>query len=386
MESRLKRLLHRKDNKAASGSYAADESRGEVSTVPYNDTRTGVPPVEGPFPIKSQRNSTSSPRTGQQQESTYPLEDPTVTPSTKTSRDSRDARTPTIRKIDDATPGYSTQTLSAPQDEVDEDIGEPSPQSISFAQRSAKSTGKYPDKPLPPRPGTNVRERDLEQPTPDSTTFTQPGSSESMSPPFAVSANPRSAALDGPSDVDTVLSRSKFNSEDTDITEHMAPAVTHETVHKQIHHIREEVTTREIHNHDVYHRVLPVKYTEVLPARHFITVEGSGLVEVNEEDVELLKHEQLKAETRALVSAAENAPAEEQKRFVGKGFRGSQELPELAQKSTAPEGFERTEQTWVHQPELAAGGTNADRSLQRKLGDLSLHDDKNEKNSTKDKI
>jgi hypothetical protein len=47
-------------------------------------------------------------------------------------------------------------------------------------------------------------------------------------------------------------------------------AVVHETVFPEIHHIRHEDITREIHNHHVYNRTLPIVDVQVLPARHFV--------------------------------------------------------------------------------------------------------------------
>lgn len=62
-------------------------------------------------------------------------------------------------------------------------------------------------------------------------------------------------------------------------------AVVHETVHRDIHHVREERITRDIHNYDVYHRMLPIVDVEVLPPRHFLPVEGGGLVEISASEV-----------------------------------------------------------------------------------------------------
>lgn len=45
--------------------------------------------------------------------------------------------------------------------------------------------------------------------------------------------------------------------------------MTHEHVKPEEHHINTKEYTREIHNHDVYNRILPIRDTEVLPARHY---------------------------------------------------------------------------------------------------------------------
>jgi len=44
----------------------------------------------------------------------------------------------------------------------------------------------------------------------------------------------------------------------------------HETVNPIVHHEVQEVITREVHTHDVFHRVQPVIDVEVLPTKHFV--------------------------------------------------------------------------------------------------------------------
>ncbi|KAF3067247.1 hypothetical protein GL218_08460 [Daldinia childiae] len=72
---------------------------------------------------------------------------------------------------------------------------------------------------------------------------------------------------------------------DTDETITYAPAVTHEIIQPQVHEILEEQIYREIHNHDVYHRIQPVYEVEILPARHFVPGPNGGLVEVPEDSI-----------------------------------------------------------------------------------------------------
>ena len=121
-------------------------------------------------------------------------------------------------------------------------------------------------------------------------------------PPAPVFSND----VSGAQDAQEVVNRAKSNTYDTRVIEKFAPgmsirdytafvqaitnqlpssAVVHETVHKDIHHIREERITRDIHNHDVYHRILPIVDVEVLPPRHFLPVEGGGLVEISASEV-----------------------------------------------------------------------------------------------------
>jgi len=57
----------------------------------------------------------------------------------------------------------------------------------------------------------------------------------------------------------------------------MAPkAVVHETVYPKVHHVREEIYTREIHDEHIYDRILPIIDVQVLPAKHFAPMGPNG--------------------------------------------------------------------------------------------------------------
>ena len=77
---------------------------------------------------------------------------------------------------------------------------------------------------------------------------------------------------------------SPSRSEDTTLYKRWAPAVTHETIIRNVHEIWEEQITREIHNYQVHYREQPIFDFEILPARHFIPV-GDGFVEVSEDQL-----------------------------------------------------------------------------------------------------
>ncbi|CAG8950759.1 hypothetical protein HYFRA_00002972 [Hymenoscyphus fraxineus] len=71
------------------------------------------------------------------------------------------------------------------------------------------------------------------------------------------------------------------NTVDTDVITQTLPAVTHEHVIPKVHEIRHEEITREIHKHDIFHRVLPVIETEILPAKHYVVgLDGTTLKEI----------------------------------------------------------------------------------------------------------
>lgn len=57
-------------------------------------------------------------------------------------------------------------------------------------------------------------------------------------------------------------------------------AVTHETIIPVVREVRQEVITREIHNHDVYHRIQPVIDREVLPTKHYLQDERGHMREI----------------------------------------------------------------------------------------------------------
>ena len=129
-------------------------------------------------------------------------------------------------------------------------------------------------------------------------------------------------------------------------------------MHKEIHHIRQEVITREIHNHDVYHRILPVIDVEVLPPRHFLPVEGGGLVEISADEVPARCNAWVIAETASKIPSDQPAP-QGVRSFTARTFTGTEGD---AVKYKTPDGFERTEQTWVHPPELETGARDTGQS------------------------
>lgn len=135
------------------------------------------------------------------------------------------------------------------------------------------------------------------------------------------------------------------------IDEHLL-AVVHETIHQEIHHVREEHITREIHNHDVFHRILPIVDVEVLPARHFLPVEGGGLVEISGDEVPGRGRNWVIAETASKIPSNQAAP-KGVSRFSARDFPGTEGD---SRNYISSEGIKTTEETWVHPPELETGG------------------------------
>ena len=180
-----------------------------------------------------------------------------------------------------------------------------------------------------------------------------------------------------------ILEQAQGNSAHTEIIETIAPgeflaircehdlgfnlliiAVVHETIHQEVHEIRQENITREIHNHEYYHRILPIVDVEVLPARHFLPVEGGGLVEISRDEVPGRGRQWVIAETASKTRSDQPVP-QAISRFTAREFTGSE--GEFKRYIT-PEGFERTEQTWVHPPELETGGRDTGQTWPLELG------------------
>jgi len=140
------------------------------------------------------------------------------------------------------------------------------------------------------------------------------------------------------------------NTEDNDYQERYAPAVTHETINREVHHIREEKIHREIHNHTYLHRIQPVLDFEVLPARHYIpSADGESLVEVAADQLPECTGENQKwfiAEKRATTLVNGKHP-NGLRPLVGLDLDGYDE-----KRSVGPGGFERIETTWVYPPAL----------------------------------
>ncbi|PVI08561.1 hypothetical protein DM02DRAFT_679320 [Periconia macrospinosa] len=124
----------------------------------------------------------------------------------------------------------------------------------------------------------------------------------------------------------------------------VAPAVQHETVKPKEHEFVEERIYREIHNHDVYHRILPVHDIEILPARHFVHDSNGELIEVSGD---LFPHLSGTEKGWAVVRKKQN-PAEITPQ------RPRQTEPKIIADKVymTEEGYPRRETTILHPPEL----------------------------------
>ncbi|KAG8625465.1 hypothetical protein KVT40_007216 [Elsinoe batatas] len=143
------------------------------------------------------------------------------------------------------------------------------------------------------------------------------------------------------------------NTVDTSIHETWAPAVTHEKVDQHVQHVRQEHIQREIHTHDIFHRVLPIMHVEVLPARHFYPCSDGSLVEFNhastpstQKNIDRLIKDAFSAQTSS------SRPLEGRRPFTARTFTGSEGDYRAYQDEN---GVSRQHTTWVHPPQLDQG-------------------------------
>jgi hypothetical protein len=173
-----------------------------------------------------------------------------------------------------------------------------------------------------------------------------------------------------PIDASSVVDLS--NTTDTDVYTTIAPAVTHETIHPEYHHIREERVTREIHNYDIYHRILPIIETEILPARHFIHNAAGELVEIPASAIPGRTHSTQQWSVEEVApTAPPTIPEHRQTRpFTARQWSGTDGD---AKDYLDEKGIHRTETTWVHPPQLEDGGRLSGQTVPFHFDDMGGH-------------
>jgi hypothetical protein len=164
------------------------------------------------------------------------------------------------------------------------------------------------------------------------------------------------------------------HTEDTTIYERMNPAVVYEEVISNVHEIRHERLTSEHHNHDIYHRILPIKDIEVKPARHYIKDNAGNLREVPERQVTgrspKLTHRVLEEVYKDMLPKETKSSGP--RRFTARDFPDSEgDYREVEN----PDGSLKTEQWWVHPPTLDEGGRKSGQTYPFHLNSTDPRDD-----------
>lgn len=159
-----------------------------------------------------------------------------------------------------------------------------------------------------------------------------------------------------PLDLTGVLDLS--NTEDTHIDTNWSPAVTHENRTVNTHEIIQHAITKEIHNHHIFHRILPIIDVEVLPARHFVPNEDGGLTEIEAADAPGDTTERLQQLISEAVASMLPKTDEQDgpRQFSARAF---EDTDDDYKEYTSPEGIKRTEQWWVHSPSIETGAEEA---------------------------
>lgn len=150
------------------------------------------------------------------------------------------------------------------------------------------------------------------------------------------------------------------NTEDTTVHTTSAPAVVHETVRVDTHEIVTERIEREIHTHDVYHRILPIVDIEVLPPRHFVQTPAGGRYEISADNVPGGAAQNLNLQ-RVIQEAVDREiarlypPQRGPRRFTALEFDPRDTVGDFRQ-GVGENGCHFSEQTWVHPPVIDMGG------------------------------
>jgi hypothetical protein len=139
------------------------------------------------------------------------------------------------------------------------------------------------------------------------------------------------------------------DSTETHVHTDYAPAVTKDLVRPTMHEIRQEQITREIHNHDVFHRILPIKQTEILPARHFYRNSTGQVSEIGAKDV---------PNGSETVISVHHVTEYEDSAFVPRQFTAStlEGFHQDYESRLDADGICRSHTTWIHAPVLQEGG------------------------------
>ncbi|KAI9745620.1 MAG: hypothetical protein M1818_001154 [Claussenomyces sp. TS43310] len=150
------------------------------------------------------------------------------------------------------------------------------------------------------------------------------------------------------------------NTVDTEVITRHAPAVVHETVIPTILHETQQLLTREVHTHDVFHRILPVVDVEVLPTKHFIPdpQKPGSLIEIPAAAVPGRQTNwQLQVNPSIRDPAASSVPTV----LPQHHYAHAEKDPVLSSKRTyqTAAGHEKTEYVWRHSPELDTSAYHA---------------------------
>ena len=234
---------------------------------------------------------------------------------------------------------------------------------LAARSNSSRSTGTTSPDPIVPPPsskkaaGLHARHpmrRSLDKPLPNPPVYEYYDAQESFA---QLSIQDTDAQSDTEREVvgaqDVVNRAISGNTTDTTIHERMLPAVTHETIREDYHEIVEERITRDIHIDHIYHRVLPIKDIEVLPARHYVEMDGE-FKEVSENQIpgRYPRHAQRAIAKGLSKMLPKEGGASGPRGFTARDFPGTEGD---RKEEVRPDGSVYSERTWVYPPRLETG-------------------------------
>ncbi|CAK4030454.1 Hypothetical predicted protein [Lecanosticta acicola] len=207
---------------------------------------------------------------------------------------------------------------------------------------------------VPPRGSSWRHSADFHKPLPHLPKETATNDSTKHDSDHAIPRKPIVETSDTPIDPSKYVDLS--NTKQTHVNVNWSPAVTHEVRQVDTHEIVQEAITREIHNHHIYHRVLPVIDVEILPARHFVPTADGGYREISEAEI---PHGSNPDRLQQIIQEAVNNSMPKydgpsgRRAFTARKFEGTEGD---YREHTTPDGAKHTEQWWVHPPTLETGG------------------------------
>lgn len=143
-------------------------------------------------------------------------------------------------------------------------------------------------------------------------------------------------------------------------------AVVHEHVTPKVHHETTELITRDIHTHDIFHRIQPVIDREVLPTKHYVPhpTEPGVLLEIPESQVPGRHMKWQLVEVESTGSSSDSLPVPATKHMA---HMADEPVRTSSRKTTSKEGVPMTESVWRHQPTLETGAYESGQTIPLKM-------------------
>lgn len=150
-------------------------------------------------------------------------------------------------------------------------------------------------------------------------------------------------------------------------------AVTHEHLTPLVHHVEQQLISRDVHQHHIRRRVLPIIDIQTLPARHYVPGPDGHLFEVPSEQIQ----DRLRDHHSNWVIAETVSRTPQDKDYPGylKRLLSLHRAPPKQigyRRYLTPDGHERQETTWRHEPKLESPSPAISRVTEEEIGGRTL--------------